>query len=218
MPTQDKIFAKEGDKWFTRNNYETGREYEVINYLKLQNYFKPKNVLDIGCSNGKKLNQILILYSKKIRCSGLDPSKLAISKGKKEFPGLELHQGFSHDLGIFKDDCFDLIIMSFVWHWIDRKKIFQTAAEVDRVLKNKGRLIVLDFAPPFPCKVKYHHLPKQKVYTFKQPYWDFFTASQMYSLIYLEEFQHDNNARLDNRNLCKMAVLEKRAEGNYPLV
>lgn len=218
MPTQDKIFVKEGDNWFIRNNCEPGREFEALGYLRHQPDFKPKKILDIGCSNGKKLGQILNLYGRLAQGFGLDPSRLAIKNGQKEFPRLKLRHGFSHDLSFFKDDSFDLIIMSFVWHWIDRKKLLQTVSEVDRVLKNKGRLIILDFAPPFSCKVKYHHLPRQKVYTFKQPYWDIFAATQIYSLAYLEEFQHDKKAGFDNRNLCKMAVLEKRIESNYLLI
>ena len=85
-------------------------------------------------------------------------------------------------------------------------------------MKNRGRLIILDFAPSFICKTEYHHLPGQEVYTYKQPYWELFTASQIYSLVYLEEFEHNKKAELENRNLCKIAVLEKRIDNNYLLV
>lgn len=220
MSTQDEIFLSEGDNWFRRNDYTSSDVYEVLEYLKSNADFLPNKILDIGCSDGSKLNEICNFYlSKNLKTEGcgIEPSKVAIEEGTKRFPNLNLNMGFSHDLDMYTDNHFDLVILSFVFHWVDRTKLFKTFSEIDRVLKNGGRLIIQDFAPPFHCKVKYHHLPDQEVYTYKQFYWETFTASQLYSLLFLKEFQHNKKNVLDNQNLSKIAVLEKRIDENYVL-
>ena len=102
MPTQDEIFTKEGDAWFERNDYEPTQDYEVLEYFKTRPDYKPKKVLDIGCSDGSKLNKLNNFFNNtNIDFYGIEPSQLAVNKGKERFPGLNLAQGYSHDLKLF---------------------------------------------------------------------------------------------------------------------
>ncbi|MFA4833303.1 MAG: class I SAM-dependent methyltransferase [Patescibacteria group bacterium] len=220
---QHEIFSKEGDNWFGRNKEilideesEKTVNYlsQIINYLK-ENKLNFDKVFEIGCSNGWRLNKIRNIF--KADCYGIEPSKLALRDGKKRYPSLKLTQGFSHDLSDFKDDFFDLVIISFVFHWVDRSKLLQSVSEIDRVLKNFGYLIIEDFNPGSACKVPYHHLSDKEVYTYKQNYSDIFVGSKLYNIINSKEYEFHKGGGIDSQNLCHFTVLQKRLENNYIL-
>lgn len=217
MPTQDEIFLTEGNNWFNRNkDRDEPSFYELINCLRASKLL-PRRILDIGCSNGKILNQISNIFPD-AECHGVDPSDAALDEGSKRFPHLKLRRGVSHDLKYYADGSFDLVIISFVMHWIDRSRLLGTVAEIDRLLQDFGHLIIQDFAPSFAYRTHYHHLPNEQVFTYKQPYWDIFTSNKMYSVIFEKEYKHCDEKPFENRNLCKISVLQKRSLFNYPIV
>lgn len=223
---QYNIFLKrEANNWFKRNKHAILTEYDIVLQTALNAKIAPKNILDIGCATGGRLD---LFYQKfKSHCYGIDPSKDAIAFGSKNYPNLKLFQGSSDDLSEFKDNFFDLIIISGTFELIDRKKLFQTIAEIDRVLQNKKYLIISSFFPYLPSKVKYHHLPKLNIYTYKQPYWDIFLSSHLYNLKYLLELSYDDLASMKNavpgiqkKNLqlhdrWGIALLQKNLEDMY---
>jgi hypothetical protein len=90
-------------------------------------------------------------------------------------------------------------------------------AEADRVLKNKGLLIIQDFDPGIRCKIAYHHLPRENLFTFKQKYWDIFVASGLYSVISEQEFEH-SPGEFGLNSLCRFVVLQKRGSDNYTIL
>lgn len=47
--------------------------------------------------------------------------------------------------------------------------------------------------PDFNQKRKYHHLPQEKIYTYKQDYAKIFVASGMYKEIMRATFNHDRH-------------------------
>ncbi len=184
MPRQDEVFTKEGDQWFLRQNghFVITEHDQIVSYLN-QSGWKPKSVLDIGSSNGYRLDDLLKRFPGATG-SGIEISGMAVEDGRKRYPHLSLRQGMSHDLSAFADRSFDTVIISFVFHWVDRSLLLKTVSEIDRVLAEGGRLLIRDFAPLFPCKTPYHHLPGQEVFTYKQPYGDIYLASRLYRTLY----------------------------------
>src|SRR5262249_45817990 len=87
-------------------------------------------------------------------------------------------------------DPFDLIIINFVLHWVDRSTLFATLAEIDRLLVDGGHLIIGDFYPANRMRVRYHHLPDAEVYTYKQDYSAAFLASGLYHQVAVLTFDH----------------------------
>lgn len=218
MPTQDEIFLTEGDSWYQRNKSALAMKGQdrIADYVRAHKLGQ-KAILDIGASNGWRLN--LIAPSTNAELHGIEPSSDAVKDGNELFPRLKLTQGVSHDLSAYKDAFFDLVIVSFVFHWIDRARLLRTISEIDRVLSDFGHLVIQDFDPGFACKTAYHHLPDQSVFTYKQPYWEIFTASRMYSTVASQEFAHDDSvAEFNANNLCKMVILQKRGNASYPLI
>lgn len=217
---QDDIFiSSEGDNWFSRNKDALGKKLDNDIILKhIQNSFtisKEDSVLEIGCSNGFRLHSISHSYG--CKCYGIDASLKAIELGSKQFSDIQLFHGGAEELK-FENKSFNIIIINFVLHWIDRTNLLKVISEIDRVLKDNGRIIIGDFYPCAPQKVKYHHLPNQQVFTYKQHYFEIFQASQMYSLEYLKSFDHTNPESGNPatfKDRCFLSVLKKEGDRLY---
>ena len=169
MKQMNTFLKGEGDNWFKRNEkYLKSVELEKDMPLKLiVNYnIKPKKVLEIGCSNGFRLHMISNLFD--CECLGIEPSKKAILDGRNKYKNIKLLRGTCSKLPT--NEKFDLVIVNFVLHWIDRNDLKNCFNEIDRVLDKKGILILGDFYPKNSMKNKYHHLPDENLYTYKEDY------------------------------------------------
>jgi SAM-dependent methyltransferase len=182
MTRQGDIFAQsEGDRWFARNRealLATDPLHDLPLRLMSMYQLRPANVLEIGAANGARL--ALIRDQFEARCVAVEPSLQAITDGKARYPFLEFVQAQAHDVPL--RDAFDLVIVNFVLHWVDRPLLLRAVAEVDRLLCDGGFLLLGDFLPRRPTRVPYHHLPPD-VYTYKQDYAAFFLASGLYQLV-----------------------------------
>ena len=115
-------------------------------------------------------------------------------------------------------DAYDLVIATFVFHWIDRKSLLASAAEVDRVLKAGGYLIIGDFAPFTPKKVRYHHRPDVEVYTYKQDYAALFLATAGYVTVAQQILDHQTlkpDPNVSEHERFSLTLLKKLPEGIY---
>ena len=126
MKSQKEIFkASEADAWFNRNKgsyvFDEPQKNEVIELLK-KIAFLPGAVLEIGCSNGFRLNQLREEFD--CKCLGIDPSPEAILDGSTRFPQVSLNLGTADCLP-FKDDSFDTIIFGFCLYLCDEERSFQ---------------------------------------------------------------------------------------------
>jgi ubiquinone/menaquinone biosynthesis C-methylase UbiE len=136
-------------------------------------------------------------------------------------------EGVSHDLSAFPDASFDIVTVSFVFHWVDRSKLLQTVSECDRVLKDGGLLAIQDFFPAAPQRRMYHRNPELGVFTYKQVYSDIFRASNIYTSVFRMNFLHPNAEHMawDRRDDTLkggddhgfLEVLKKDLNGNYPI-
>lgn len=225
---QDQIFLEnEGNRWFSRNKScfqeEANFDYpsHLIDWLLKNNQFKPANFLELGCSNGWRLESL----RKKIdnlqgKFVGLDASQEAIENGKIRYPELNLHQGLLSNVPIQGN--FDVVIVNFVLHWVDRKSLAQSVAEVDRLTKDGGILILGDFLPDFQQRRHYHHRPSDAIYTYKQDYAKIFESLGLYKELARLTFNHDrpelgiHTCDSSVRGVC--VALQKSLLGFYPEV
>ena len=102
------------------------------------------NVLDIGCGTGAHLK----LYQKE-NCNiyGVDSSAAMIKVAKKKLGNrttLVLGSATNLEFGNIQ---FDLILFSTVLHEMSQKIRKEVLAEAKRVLKENGRILVIDFHP-----------------------------------------------------------------------
>src|SRR6185503_4669641 len=184
MPhNQDEIFsAFEGDNYFARNEVALeGFDPEHDLPLRLLTFYRlsPSSALEIGGANGCRLAVIAQRYG--ARVVGVDPSSKAIEAGKKRFPNIDFLQATAANVPLH--EVFDLVIVNFVLHWIDRSTLLRSVAEIDRLIADGGFLLVGDFAPDNRLRVPYHHLAQEQVYTYKQDYSAVFVASGLYHTV-----------------------------------
>lgn len=220
---QDEIFElSEADNWFLRNKeaiINRRMEDDLISNLinKISDKDRIKSVIELGSSNGYRLNFFKSILANCSKFIGVEASKKAVDDGETRYK-LKMYQSVLDAFVL--DEKFDLVIVNFVYHWIDRENIFKTIANTDKLVNDEGYLIIGDFLPDFPQRRKYHHLPEESVYTYKIDYSDVFLSLNTYKEIYKKTFDHDN-CKIDNiefaesniRGFC--SVLRKDSNGYY---
>ena len=192
--TQKNAFLEyEADAWFERNkkaieSYSTDRD-RVVSLLKFYK-IKANNILEIGCSAGYRLNGIADVFGEEVNVFGIDPSSIAIEFGKKKYPRVDFTKGTADNLSEYDSGSMDVVIVGFVFYIIDREIFFKTVSEIDRIMKNGGVLIIVDFFSEAALKNVYEHIKDFKAYTFKQNYDEIFTASKLYYLLDKSTWSH----------------------------
>jgi ubiquinone/menaquinone biosynthesis C-methylase UbiE len=219
--SQKSAFTEyEADAWFDRNKpsiekYDPKKD-KVIDLIKEYN-LETDAVLEIGCSGAYRLNGILSELGHG-KMFGLEPSGKAVAYGKQNFPGIEIIQGTADNLEAFKSNSMDLIIVGFVFYVIDRDIVFKVISEIDRVLKNGGTLLIVDFFAETPLKNEYEHIKNFKAYSFKQNYEEIFTSSKLYYLLSKTTLHHVTfapDASDDYYNKISLSLLKKDVISSY---
>lgn len=193
---QNKIFTEgEGDAWFSRNQNHIQSIEQVIKSpdvcytLDTLTPFSSRinRVLEIGCSNGTKLE--VICQNLGSVGVGIEPSAMAVQTGneRKKNAKIELLVGTGEKLPC-EDASFDLVYFAFCLYLFDRNTLIQSLSEADRVLKSGGFLVITDFDPGFHHKRPYNHF--EGVFSYKQDYASFYTQSGLYYLMGKHSFSH----------------------------
>jgi ubiquinone/menaquinone biosynthesis C-methylase UbiE len=150
MNQTDIFLAGEGDAWFARNRDKIGDNDPAHDPVETEIQrigLWPTDVLEIGCADGWRLKRLQDKYHCRIR--GIDPSGEAIDSGGGHAAGLT--RGTATHLP-FPASAFDLVIFGFCLYLAEPSDLFHVAAEADRVLHDRGALMIYDFGdntPPF---------------------------------------------------------------------
>ncbi|MBT7623275.1 MAG: class I SAM-dependent methyltransferase [Flavobacteriaceae bacterium] len=186
---KNTFLNQEGDQWFKRNKPFFSKNSHSIAECILPFINDENKILEVGSSDGTKLNYISQKLSNfSLDLYGVDPSKEAIKSGNSEFPELKLSIGTSDHLE-FTNNFFDLIIIGSCFYLIDRELIYKTISEIDRLLKEGGYLVITDFDTPYPVKLKYGH--SNGMFSYKNDYSNFFLGGCHYDLI--QKIPHGNS-------------------------
>lgn len=220
---QDQVFLeREGDRWFERNqsvlvNHE---KFDWATHLinLIENKSKIQTIAELGCSTGWRLHNLRQSFPD-AKIVGFDASLEAIKAGQALYPNLELCQGTLAQNPLQEE--FDLVIVAGVLCVVDRKLIAQSIAEIDRVTKDGGYLLLGDFLPDFPQRRHWHHCPNEAVYTYKQDYSKIFESLGTYKLMSSITFNADQPVQLslqacDSTTRYSFALLQKSLSNFYP--
>lgn len=117
--------------------------------LKLARLAPGETVLDVGCGTGT-----LAIAAKRIagasgRVQGIDASPEMLARAKKKAKRAGMDVAFTEAPAQalpFADASFDLVLNTVMLHHLPRPGRAQCAAEMRRVLKPGGRVLVVDFA------------------------------------------------------------------------
>jgi SAM-dependent methyltransferase len=208
------FLAGEGDQWFERNARKMAADPAqdlIIAELK-QVRLAPTRVLEIGCSNGWRLEAMRKVWG--CAAFGIDPSAKAVQEGAAVFPDLVLKTGTAEALP-FADHNFDLVVLGFCLYLCDRGDLFRIAQEVDRALADGGHLAILDFFSAIPYRNRYAHLAG--VYAYKMDYAAMFAWNPAYTLLRQTKLSHDGQrGGVPSRDdLIAVSVLRKDEAAAY---
>src|SRR6266568_8617721 len=188
---QDEVFIKsEGNAWFRRNKETLLKQDRADWPIRLISLLRDKDnihqVLELGCSNGWRLNRLRDLLTGEF--VGVDVSAEAIEDGRKRYSNLNLMMGTVSSVPLKTE--FDLVIVNFVLHWVDRRTLAKSVAEIDRLVKNEGYLLIGDFLPDCQERRIYHHRLDEEIFTYKQDYPRLFESLGTYKEIARVTFDH----------------------------
>lgn len=109
-----------------------------------------EDVLDVGCGTGT-LAVAAVRAAPGVRVTGLDadPNILARARRRADGAGMEIafHEGNATELA-FPDASFDVVLSTLFFHHLPDDAKRRAAAEVVRVLRPGGRLVVGDLGRP----------------------------------------------------------------------
>jgi len=194
----DTFRLDEGDNWFRRNEAALDpnrRDYVIDMAVRANEDFGIRSVCELGCSNGWRLAALAEAIPALEQIAGSDVSAAAIDQGKVQWPGLDLRIG-SLDQTVF-DEQFDLVIVSFVLHWVARERLCASIDAIDALVRDRGALIVADFLPDAACARRYHHRTDVEIFTYKQDYVECFTRLGIYAEIDRQVFSQSGEASAD---------------------
>jgi ubiquinone/menaquinone biosynthesis C-methylase UbiE len=117
------------------DNYLTERLYALLNPDKSGIY------LDIGCGTG---NYTIEFQKRGLNFMGIDPSTEMLVKAKEKNDNINWRIGTAEKTDLVCESIDGIIAVLTIHHWSDLNKGF---AELNRVLKNKGRIVIFTSTP-----------------------------------------------------------------------
>ena len=169
--------------YYTKHSFDWIDE-KILNLIKI-NSIQAKNILEIGCANGNRLNQYSKLCNSK-KSYGIDLSKIAILDGKRRYKNLKLFNISSIEIEKIKVN-FDLIICGFFLYHLDRELIFKQFDLIHNKLSKNGLLLIWDFDPLF--KHSNEEFNSKKLTIFKMSYDNFLIESGLFEIVYKHKYK-----------------------------
>ena len=126
-----------------------GRSFKlkVIDLLSIKGFEK---ILDIGCGTGTLIIEVKKRYPN-TEILGIDPDeeilKIAGKKLKKSKVSAKLIKAYAQALP-FPDSTFDLAVSTLIFHHLKTDVKKKSIKEIYRVLKKRGRFLLIDFGQP----------------------------------------------------------------------
>jgi len=109
-----------------------------------------EHVLDVGCGTGTLALEVARRAGRAGRVTGIDPSSEQIararSKAARHNVPIDFQIGVIEHLA-FPDQTFDVVLSTLMMHHVPASLKRQGLAEIARVLKPGGRLVIADFKP-----------------------------------------------------------------------
>jgi ubiquinone/menaquinone biosynthesis C-methylase UbiE len=135
--------------WFTDTFVFGGKSRELrqrtVNLARIQ---PGEQVLDVGCGTGTLALEVQRRVGKAGRVAGIDPSAEQIARARAKAARRNMPIDFQ--IGVieqlpFPDQMFDVVFSTLMMHHLPAPLKRQGLAEIARVLKPGGRLVIADF-------------------------------------------------------------------------
>ena len=152
MNTRGKIIPKYLSKYvdLIENIFFLGRLKKFWHKLIELAEIKPSDrIIDVGCGSGKMVEAISKRLGINGEIIGLEPSKYLIENCKKNNlnRNVKFVQGIMEEIP-YPNKSFDIVLSSLAIHHVPRKAKQKAFKEFNRILKENGRLLILDHGKP----------------------------------------------------------------------
>lgn len=198
---EDAFVTGEGNAWHARNVGKP-RHSVVCDAIRAA-HIKPNRAIEIGCGDGLNIGEIEYHYG--CDAEGVDPSTEAIKHAHENYLDVDFFLGTASKMKVITGQ-FDLVVYGFCLYVCDRNDLAEIVAGGDGILEDGGHLVIHDFDPNHPHRVKYHHL--DGVFSYKMNYAKLWLANPAYSLVSKTTF-------LDNTAIW---ILKKDVEAGWSLI
>jgi SAM-dependent methyltransferase len=152
---------EEGDAYYNRNIEQHEPEHDPI--IEIIDALGITSVLEVGSVNGWRLARLRDRYGCAVH--GIEASGLAVAEHRNRYSDIPVEHGTAPDaMAGLSNDSFDLIICGFMLYLLPRADLFCFAAEVDRLLRVGGYILIEDFLAPNPHSRDYTHRSDLRVF------------------------------------------------------
>lgn len=204
------FLTREGDHYFERNGGKPAFSNPVVPALRAIGLPAPTRILEIGCSTGAQLNQIVQAFG--AQGWGIEPSQKAVDEGTIAFPNLHLRQGTA-ELLPYEDEYFDLVLFGGCLYLCDPADYFAIAYHADRVLAPGGVLAVFDFTTNLPHSNAYRH--GDGLRAFKMDFSNMFRWHPRYRFLSRTYYENTEPFTLDANDQQAVDILLKSAQATF---
>jgi ubiquinone/menaquinone biosynthesis C-methylase UbiE len=126
-----------------------GRRRVVFTRLAALTQARPGDqILDVGCGTGYLTRLLTPLVGPDGQVTGLDPSPPMIEHARRRAPGNCTYVVGEGQALPFPDTSFDVVVSSLAIHHMPTAARADAVAEMFRVLRPGGRLVIAEFRPP----------------------------------------------------------------------
>lgn len=135
--------------WFFDTFWFRGQGRELRQRTATLARLRPgEQVLDVGCGTGTLAMEVQRLVGRAGRVAGVDPSPEQIARARAK--ATRRHVPIAFQIGVieqlaFPDQTFDVVFSTLMMHHLPADVKRQGLAEIARVLKPGGRLVIADF-------------------------------------------------------------------------
>ena len=126
----------------------------TLSFLRDWERIEPQDrVLDVACGTGE-FERLLLERNPRQKITGIDISEKMLNVAREKYrayPNIEFHQASVHSL-LFASESFDVAVCANAFHYFDEPEV--ALAEMKRVLKPNGKIIILDWNKDYPvCRI-----------------------------------------------------------------
>lgn len=128
-------------------------EYKIVELKKFEDASKPYRILDFGCGDGNS-SVYLRKHFSKATITGIDVSEESIRQAQKKNISNTNFLAFDGAKIPFKENEFDIVFTSMVFHHIEHHLHEGVLKEINRILKTGGRFYNFEHNPNNPLTRK----------------------------------------------------------------
>jgi len=138
----------EAPEYFARYKIAT-----IARLVKLGSMARPDTILDFGAGIGSSVPHFHHYFPDARLCC-LDVSRKSLAVGESRFRGKAEFVHFSGEAAPFPAGQFDLVFAACVFHHIDKAEHGRILAELHRIMRPAGHLVIFEHNPLNPLTVK----------------------------------------------------------------